>query len=80
MQNLGHSAAVPGLQKGSTARDLSGHGRSIQAWNGTKMDTHLCCNETLYALCPPNHRDGVVYHTRTDAEKDNEHLDGKTTE
>ena len=33
---------------------------------------------TLYA--PPNHRDGVVHHTRADAESDNEHFDGKTTE
>ena len=32
---------------------------------------------TLYA--PPNHRDGVVHHTRADAEADNEHFDGKTT-
>jgi mannose-6-phosphate isomerase-like protein (cupin superfamily) len=33
---------------------------------------------TLYA--PPNHRDGVVHHTRAEAEKDDEHFDGKTTE
>lgn len=33
---------------------------------------------TLYA--PPNHRDGVVHHTRGDAEADNEHFDGKATE
>lgn len=33
---------------------------------------------TLYA--PPNHRDGVIHHTRADAEKDNEHFDGKMTE
>ena len=33
---------------------------------------------TLYA--PPNHRDGVVHHTRAAAEADNEHFDGKTTE
>ncbi|MFN8381725.1 MAG: cupin domain-containing protein [Anaerolineales bacterium] len=33
---------------------------------------------TLYA--PPNHRDRVLHHTRADAEKDNEHFDGKTTE
>ena len=33
---------------------------------------------TLYA--PPNHRDGVVHHTRMDAEADNETFDGKTTE
>ncbi|MBL0176899.1 MAG: cupin domain-containing protein [Ignavibacteria bacterium] len=33
---------------------------------------------TLYA--PPNHRDGVVHHTRAEAEADNKHFDGKTTE
>ena len=33
---------------------------------------------TLYA--PPNHHDGVVHHTRADAEADKEHFDGKTTE
>lgn len=32
---------------------------------------------TIYS--PPNHRDGVVHHTRADAEKDNEYFDGKTT-
>jgi mannose-6-phosphate isomerase-like protein (cupin superfamily) len=33
---------------------------------------------TLYA--PPNHRDGVVHHTHADAEADDEHFDGNTTE
>jgi len=33
---------------------------------------------TLYA--PPNHKDGVVHHTRAEAETDDEHFDGKTTE
>jgi len=33
---------------------------------------------TVYS--PPNHRDGVVHHTRKEAEADNEHFDGKTTE
>jgi mannose-6-phosphate isomerase-like protein (cupin superfamily) len=33
---------------------------------------------TIYS--PPNHRDGVVHHTRAEAEADNEHYDGKTTE
>ena len=33
---------------------------------------------TLYE--PPNHRDGIVHHTRAEAEKDNEHFDGKTTD
>ena len=35
----------------------------------------------LYTLCaPPNHRDGVVHHTRAEAEADHEHFDGKTSE
>ena len=35
----------------------------------------------LYTLdAPPNHRNGVVHQTRADAEADNEHFDGKTTE
>jgi hypothetical protein len=31
---------------------------------------------------PPNHRDGVVHHTRAEAVSvaDSEHFDGKTTE
>jgi len=33
---------------------------------------------TIYA--PPNHRDGVIHHTRKEAEADDEHFDGKTTE
>ncbi len=33
---------------------------------------------TLYA--PPNHRDGIVHHTRAEAEKDDEHFDGRTSE
>jgi mannose-6-phosphate isomerase-like protein (cupin superfamily) len=33
---------------------------------------------TLYS--PPNHRDGVIHDTCAEAEKDNEHFDGKTTE
>lgn len=33
---------------------------------------------TLYS--PPNHRDGVVHHTRAQAEADTEHFDDKTTE
>lgn len=33
---------------------------------------------TVYS--PPNHRDRVVHHTRADAEVDDEHFDGKTSE
>ncbi len=33
---------------------------------------------TLYA--PPHHKDGTVHHTRAEAEADQEHFDGVTTE
>ncbi len=33
---------------------------------------------TIYS--PPNHRDGVVHHTRADAVQDGEHVDGGTSE
>lgn len=33
---------------------------------------------TLYA--PPEHKDGIVEHTKADAEKTEEHFDGTTTE
>ena len=33
---------------------------------------------TLYA--PPNHKDGTIHRTKAEAETDEEHFDGKTTE
>lgn len=33
---------------------------------------------TVYS--PPNHRDGVIHKTKTEAEADTEHFDGKTSE
>ncbi len=33
---------------------------------------------TVYA--PPNHKDGTVHATKEDADRDEEHFDGKTTE
>jgi mannose-6-phosphate isomerase-like protein (cupin superfamily) len=33
---------------------------------------------TIYA--PPNHQDGIVHHTRAEAEADTEQFDGKTSE
>ena len=33
---------------------------------------------TLYS--PPNHRDGVIHKTKAEAEANEEHFDGKTTE
>jgi mannose-6-phosphate isomerase-like protein (cupin superfamily) len=43
--------------------------------NTGSVPLKLC---TIYA--PPNHRDGVIHHTRADAEADKEKFDGKTTE
>ena len=49
-------------------------------------DTHNIINTSteplkLYTLyAPPNHRDGVVHHTRADANADTEHFDVKTSE
>lgn len=35
----------------------------------------------LYTLyCPPHHRDSVVHKTKADAEQDNEHFEGVTSE
>ena len=39
------------------------------------------CPLKLYTLySPPNHRDGVIHHTRADAQADHEKFDGRTTE
>jgi hypothetical protein len=37
------------------------------------------CQLVLMAL-KPNHRNGVVHHTRADTEADIEHFDGRTSE
>lgn len=43
----------------------------------TSSDKHL----KLYTLySPPNHRDGVIHKTKADAEANEEHFDGVTTE
>ncbi len=35
----------------------------------------------LYSLyAPPHHKDGIVHATKEEAEKDDEHFDGKTTD
>ena len=50
---------------------------------GTKHNIINTGSNTLkrYTLnAPPNHRDGIVHHTRAEAEADSEHFDGKTTE
>jgi mannose-6-phosphate isomerase-like protein (cupin superfamily) len=51
----------------------AGTKHNIVNTGGTAMKLY-----TLYS--PPNHRDGVVHHTRADALADTEKFDGKTTE
>lgn len=50
---------------------------SLHNITNTSTDKHL----KLYTLySPPNHRDSVVHKTKVEAEKDDEHFDGVTTE
>ncbi|MDP2788451.1 MAG: cupin domain-containing protein [bacterium] len=45
------------------------------------INTSLTTSLKLYTVySPPNHRDGVVHKTKMEAEADEEHFDGKTTE
>ena len=41
---------------------------------------HRNAKKRIPGYAAPNHRDGVAHRTRADAEADNEHFDGKTTE
>lgn len=77
------------VEEGSGEADLDGVRTTISAGFGVLVPAgtnHNISNTgsvpmKLYTIySPPNHRDGVVHHTRADAEKDNEHFDGKTTE
>lgn len=67
---------------GDTRRPI-GPASAIVVPAGTKHDVINTGGKPLqlYTLySPPHHRDGVVHRTRADAEKDEEHFDGKTTE
>ena len=77
------------VEQGSGEADLDGvrtpisTGVAVLIPAGTRHNIVNTGNEpmklyTLYA--PPNHRDGVVHHTRADAEADKEHFDGRTSE
>ena len=77
------------VEQGSGEADLDGvrtpisTGFAVLIPAGTRHNIVNTGNEpmklyTLYA--PPNHRDGVVHHTRADAEADKEHFDGGTSE
>ena len=77
------------VEQGSGEADLDGvrtpisTGFAVLIPAGTRHNIVNTGNEpmklyTLYA--PPNHRDGVVHHTRADAEADKEHFDGRTSE
>ena len=64
-------------------RHAIGPGTAILVPSGTRHDV-LNTGTTPLALysiySPPHHRDKVVHRTRAEAEKDDEHFDGKTTE
>ena len=77
------------VEKGTGKAVLDGVGTAIRAGSAVLVPAgtdHNIVNTgnsplklyTLYA--PPNHRDGVVHRTSADAEADEEHFDGKTTE
>ena len=60
---------------------LAGFAVLVPAWTNHNIINTGSGPMKLYTLySPPNHRDGVVHHTSADAEADNEHFDGKTTE
>lgn len=53
----------------------------VPAWTNHNIINTGTVPLKLYTLySPPNHRDGVVHHTRAEAEDDDEYFDGKTTE
>jgi len=72
------------VEEGSGEVILDGVRTAIQAGfavivpAGTKHNIINTGSVSLKLYTPPNHRDGVVHHTRDDAEADNEHFDGKT--
>ena len=68
-------STASGRRSGRASRSSSWPGANHNIINTGSVPLKLY---TLYA--PPNHRDGVVHHTRDDAEADSEHFDGKTTE
>lgn len=61
------------IQAGSAIVVPAGANHNIINTGGVPLKLY-----TIYA--PPNHRDGVVHHTRKDAGADSEHFDGITTE
>lgn len=60
------------------------NGDAIVIPSGTKhniINTSVDEPLKLYTIySPPNHRDGVIHATKEEAETDDEHFDGKTTE
>lgn len=64
------------------SHDIS-DGSAIVVPMGTKHNIVNTGNDSmkLYTIyMPPHHRDGVIHKTKSEAEKDSEHFDGKTTE
>jgi mannose-6-phosphate isomerase-like protein (cupin superfamily) len=77
------------VEEGSGTAVLDGVSRAIRPGFAVVVPagaTHNIINTgnvplKLYTLySPPNHRDGVVHHSRAEAEADTEEFDGRTTE
>lgn len=77
------------IEKGSGVAILSGVSHKITDGSivlvpaGTKHNIVNTGTEPmkLYSLyMPPHHKDGTIHKTKSEAEADNEHFDGKTTE
>jgi mannose-6-phosphate isomerase-like protein (cupin superfamily) len=77
------------IEQGSGKTILNGteyplqNGSAVVVPAGTSHNIVNTGNEPLklYSLyAPPNHRDGVVHKTKAQAERSEEHFDGKTTE
>ncbi len=77
------------VEEGSGEAVLDGVSTAIQAGfavivpagaNHNIINTGNCPLKLYTIYSPPNHRDGVIHQTREDAESDDEHFDGITTE
>lgn len=66
------------IRAGSAIIVLAGAKQNFVNTGGVPLKLYTIELYTIYA--PPNHRDGVVHHAHEEAEADNEHFDGKTTE
>ena len=68
------------VEEGSGEAVLDGVRTSIRAGFAVLVPAGAKHNIINTGAAPPNHRDGVVHHTRADAEADSEQFDGRTSQ